>query len=47
MTARPDSTQEIAIESARQAAKAHMVEMADSEYKAVLNECDLDPKVAN
>ena len=47
VTARLDSTQEMAIESARQAAKAHMFEMADSEYKAVLKERNLDPKVVN
>ena len=45
VTARLDGTQEMAIESARQAAKAH--EMADSDYKAVLNERNLDSKVAN
>ena len=47
VTARLDSTQEMAIESSRQAAKAHMVEMADSEHKEVLNERNLDSKVAN
>ena len=46
MTARPDSTQEMATESARQAAKAHMVEMAESKCTAV-NERNLDSKVAN
>ena len=37
----------MAIESARQAAKAHMVEMAESKCTAVLNERNLDSKVAN
>ena len=45
VTARLDSTQEMAIESARQAAKAHMVEMAYSEYKAVLNESTISAEM--